>query len=93
MQACADAACRSHPRFIPDIHTRSSAAPAFRADPLYPEFSADFFAGGDHYVLRGAGPYTHPSLARRSFRNWYQRLYPAVLAKFRLVWGESERGG
>jgi formylglycine-generating enzyme required for sulfatase activity len=56
----------------------------FEADPLYPEYSTDFF-DGQHMVLRGSEPYTHPSLRRRSFRNWYQPLYPYVLAKFRLV--------
>lgn len=38
-------------------------------DSLYPGYSFDFF-DGQHYVLRGASPYTHPSVARRSFRNW-----------------------
>ncbi len=56
----------------------------FQVDPLYPEYSADFF-DGNHYVLKGAGPYTHPSLRRDSFRNFYQRQYPYVLAKFRLA--------
>ena len=56
----------------------------FQADPLYPEYSVDFF-DGQHYVLRGASLYTHPSMVRRSFRNWYQTLYPHAFAKFRLV--------
>ena len=60
----------------------------FRPDPLYPEFSADFF-DAQHFVLRGSSPYTHPALARRSFRNFYQRLYPYVFAKFRLAWEDG----
>lgn len=56
----------------------------YSPNPLYPQFSSDFF-GGDHSVLRGASPYTHPALARRSMRNWYQGLYPFVFAKFRMV--------
>jgi dimethylhistidine N-methyltransferase len=58
--------------------------PGYAPDPLYPEYSADFF-DGEHCVLRGSGPYTHPSLRRESFRNWYQPAYAHVLAKFRLV--------
>lgn len=36
-------------------------------------------------MLRGSSPYTHRGAARRSFRNFYQRLYPFVFAKFRLA--------
>ena len=56
----------------------------FAPSPLYPEFSADFF-DGEHFVLRGASPYTHPCLRRTSFRNFFQANYPFVFAKFRLV--------
>lgn len=56
----------------------------FQADPEYPEYSNDFF-DGCHFVLKGSSPYTHPSLRRDSFRNFYQKHYPYVLAKFRLV--------
>lgn len=62
----------------------------FKVDPLYPEYSVDFF-DGFHYVLRGSSPYTHPSLKRRSFRNFYQRQYPWVMAKFRLVYDDDEK--
>lgn len=58
--------------------------PGFAAHPEYPEYSADFF-DGLHYVLKGASAYTHPSLRRRSFRNFYQALYRPVFASFRLV--------
>ncbi len=56
----------------------------FRPDPGYPEYSTNFF-DGCHFVLKGSGPYTHPSVRRDSFRNFYQRQYPYVLAKFRLA--------
>ena len=56
----------------------------FTPHPLYPLYSADFF-DNSHYVLKGACPYTHPSVQRRSFRNFYQRQYPYVFAKFRVV--------
>lgn len=57
----------------------------FKPNPLYPEYSADFF-DGCHYVLRGSSPYTHPSMHRESFRNYYQRQYAYMTAKFRVVW-------
>lgn len=45
----------------------------FVENPLYPEYSIDFF-DGEHYVLRGTGSaYTHPCMRRNSFRNFYQR--------------------
>jgi len=56
----------------------------FKSDPLYPEYSTDFF-DGCHFVLKGASPYTHPSLRRESFRNYHQHLYPYVFAKFRVI--------
>ncbi|KAL4443671.1 hypothetical protein ABPG75_011408 [Micractinium tetrahymenae] len=58
--------------------------PGYRPDPLYEQYSSDFF-DSQHYTLRGASPATHPAVARRSFRNFYQRLYPHVFAKFRLA--------
>jgi formylglycine-generating enzyme required for sulfatase activity len=61
----------------------------FEADPLYPEYSVDFFDGW-HYVLKGSCPYTHPSMKRGSFRNYYQRQYRNMFAKFRLVKEEGE---
>ncbi|KAJ2794763.1 hypothetical protein H4R20_006119, partial [Coemansia guatemalensis] len=64
----------------------------FIASPMYPGYSADFFDppetyGHDstHYVVKGGSYATHPRIAQRqSFRNWYQRGYPYVLASFRL---------
>lgn len=56
----------------------------FTADPLYPEYSADFF-DGIHFILKGSSPYTHPSMRRDGFRNFYQDKYPFVFAKFRVV--------
>lgn len=45
----------------------------FKEDSLYPEYSTDFFDDA-HYVLRGMGcSYTHPSIRRSTFRNFYQR--------------------
>lgn len=49
----------------------------------YPEYSADFF-DGCHFVVKGSSPYTHVSLIRSSFRNYYQKEYPYVFAKFRI---------
>lgn len=56
----------------------------FTADPLYPQYSSDFF-DGIHFTLKGSSPYTHPSMRRDSFRNFYQDKYPFVFAKFRVV--------
>jgi dimethylhistidine N-methyltransferase len=72
--------------------TSSEFAPfddGFAADPLYPEYSVDFF-DGCHYVLKGSCPYTHPSAKRASFRNYYQRQYRNMFAKFRIVKEEEE---
>ena len=49
----------------------------------YPEYSTDFF-DVSHYVAKGSSPYTHNSLIRHSFRNYYQKEYPYVFAKFRI---------
>lgn len=56
----------------------------FAPDAMYPEYSADFF-DGKHVVLLGASWATVGKIADRpTFRNWYQRGYPYVFAKFRL---------
>lgn len=56
--------------------------PGFLAMAEYPEYSADFF-DGKHFVLKGSSPATHPALRRSTFRNFYQRQYRYVFAKFR----------
>ncbi|KAJ1943827.1 hypothetical protein GGF37_002475 [Kickxella alabastrina] len=64
----------------------------FSPSEMYPGYSADFFdppstSGADctHYVVKGASYATHRRMAhRQTFRNWYQRGYPYVLATFRL---------
>ena len=61
----------------------------FEPFPFYPGYSADFFPkegpNGVHYVMKGASPRTAARLVRRSFRNWFQPLYPHVFATFRCV--------
>lgn len=54
--------------------------------PTYPGYSADFF-DGLHHVMLGASWATPTRLIRRSFRNWFQRHYPYMFAKFRCVHG------
>lgn len=54
----------------------------FKAMQEYEEYSTDFF-DGKHFVLRGSSAATAPALRRQSFRNYYQRGYPYVFAKFR----------
>ncbi|KAJ2723435.1 hypothetical protein GGI07_002637 [Coemansia sp. Benny D115] len=64
----------------------------FEPSALYPGYSADFFDppstyGSDstHYVVKGGSYATHWRIAQRqTFRNWYQKAYPYVLATFRL---------
>ncbi len=56
----------------------------FHPMPSYPEYSADFF-DGDHFVLKGASPFTARALVRRGFRNWFRPTYPYVYAAFRCV--------
>ncbi|KAI5060176.1 hypothetical protein GOP47_0025114 [Adiantum capillus-veneris] len=56
--------------------------PGFKAMSEYEEYSSDFF-DGQHFVLKGSSPATHPALIRDSFRNFYQRQYRYVFAKFR----------
>lgn len=51
----------------------------------YPGYSSDFF-DGQHYVLKGASPYTSSHIIRPSFRNFYQPNYGYMLAKFRVCW-------
>ena len=58
----------------------------FVAMEEYPEYSADFF-DGQHYTLKGASQVTPKGLRRDSFRNFYQRQYPFVFAKFRCCGG------
>jgi ergothioneine biosynthesis protein EgtB len=48
----------------------------------YPEYSADFF-DGEHFVMKGASPFTARGLVRRGFRNWFRPRYPYVYATFR----------
>ncbi|MEO0972289.1 MAG: SUMF1/EgtB/PvdO family nonheme iron enzyme [Pseudomonadota bacterium] len=61
------------------------ARPGFEAiHPHYPTYSANFF-DGRHFVVFGASWATDARLVRRSFRNWFQRRYPYVFAKFRTV--------
>ncbi|KAH8933040.1 hypothetical protein BDL97_18G010800 [Sphagnum fallax] len=55
--------------------------PGFKPMVEYPEYSSDFF-NSSHYVLKGASPLTHPKMWHDSFRNFYQRQYPFVFAKF-----------
>lgn len=56
--------------------------PGFKAMAEYEEYSVDFF-DGKHFVLKGSSPATHPALIRDSFRNFYQRQYRFMFAKFR----------
>mmetsp|Transcript_36223 Transcript_36223/g.144877 ORF Transcript_36223/g.144877 Transcript_36223/m.144877 type:complete len:392 (+) Transcript_36223:268-1443(+) len=58
--------------------------PGFEVDPDYPGYSSDFFEG-KHFVLKGGSWATETQLIRKTFRNWYQRNYPYVFSKFRLV--------
>ena len=48
----------------------------------------DFF-DGKHFVLRGASSVTDPAMRRDSFRNFYQKQYPHVFAKFRLCYNAA----
>lgn len=65
--------------------------PGFVAMPEYPEYSSDFF-DGSHYVLKGASPVTHSCTWRDTFRNFYQRQYPYVFAKFRVCKNVASSG-
>lgn len=56
--------------------------PGFQEMLEYREYSTDFF-DGKHYVLKGHSDATHKSMRRDSFRNFYQRQYRYVFAKFR----------
>ncbi len=58
--------------------------PGFQPFSFYPGYSADFF-DGKHYVMKGGSARTAAAMLRRSFRNWFQALYPYVYAKFRCV--------
>ncbi|OZJ06408.1 hypothetical protein BZG36_00576 [Bifiguratus adelaidae] len=60
------------------------AYPGFVASVSYPGYSADFF-DEKHNTILGASWATHPRIGQRpSFRNWYQRGYPYVVAGFRI---------
>jgi formylglycine-generating enzyme required for sulfatase activity len=61
--------------------------PGFTPNPLYPEYSADFF-DGRHSVLKGASPVTPTTLLRPSFRNWFRRDYAYAFTKFRLAYDD-----
>lgn len=58
--------------------------PGFTATTFYQQYSADFF-DGKHFALRGASWATMPENVRWSFRNYYQRRYRYMFAKFRVV--------
>ena len=58
--------------------------PGFQAFSFYLGYSANFF-DGKHFVMKGGSPRTAACMLRRSFRNWFQPLYPYVYAKFRCV--------
>jgi gamma-glutamyl hercynylcysteine S-oxide synthase len=58
-----------------------AAYPGFEAFP-YREYSEVFF-GPEHKVLRGSSWATHPTVARRSFRNWDLPIRRQVFAGFR----------
>lgn len=62
--------------------------PGFRTSKLYPNYSTDFF-DGEHYVLKGASPFTPARLVRRSFRTWFRWDYPHAYAAFRRVYRGS----
>ncbi len=58
--------------------------PGFTPMPQYPNYSTDFF-DDHHFVIKGASPLTDARLARPSFRNWFQELYPFAYIGFRCV--------
>jgi len=66
--------------------TRTVFAPfeGFEAFSFYPGYSANFF-DNQHYVMKGGSARTAACLLRRSFRNWFQPLYPYIYAGFRCV--------
>jgi ergothioneine biosynthesis protein EgtB len=58
--------------------------PGFRAFP-YRRYSEPYFDGA-HRVLRGGSPFTHPRIARRTFRNWYEPGTRQIVAGVRCAW-------
>ena len=66
--------------------TRTVFAPFVGFEPFsfYPGYSANFF-DSQHYVMKGGSARTAARLLRRSFRNWFQPLYPYIYAGFRCV--------
>lgn len=56
--------------------TTFDATDGFQPSTLYPGYSADFF-DDKHQVVLGGSYATIPRIAnRRTFRNWYQKIYP-----------------
>lgn len=51
----------------------------------YNEYSKPWF-DNEHYVLKGASPYTRPEIRRASFRNFYQPHQRHIFAGLRLVY-------
>jgi len=66
--------------------TRTVFAPfeGFEPFSFYAGYSANFF-DNQHYVMKGGSARTAACLLRRSFRNWFQPLYPYIYAGFRCV--------
>jgi len=66
--------------------TRTVFAPfeGFEPFSFYPGYSANFF-DNQHFVMKGGSARTAAGLLRRSFRNWFQPLYPYIYAGFRCV--------
>ncbi len=64
--------------------TRFSPFEGFSPFPTYPGYSARFF-DKDHFVVKGAGPFTAQRLLRRSFRNWFRQGYSHAHTSFRCV--------
>lgn len=66
--------------------TSTPFAPFEGFSPLstYPGYSSRFF-DQDHYVVKGAGPFTAARLLRRSFRNWFRQGYSHAHTSFRCV--------
>ena len=57
----------------------------FKPMEIYKAYSQDFFTD-NHFVLKGASPFTGDTLCRPSFRNWYQHNYLFQTSKFRLIY-------
>ena len=68
--------------------TKFRPFPGFKSMEIYSEYSSDFFTD-NHYIIKGASPFTRSCLCRKSFRNWYQYNYPYHTSKFRLVYDDK----